>query len=433
MGTPRRLTASQLPDRIASLPAGDLVVALSGGADSAALAWAATAGGRSVRAIHIDHARPASAMLARAADRIADQLGIELDVHEIATPGPFSEAAAREARYEILESERREGEWLLTGHTADDLAETVLMNVARGSGLDGLAGIPSRRGRVIRPFLDIRRSETRQVATLAGLPWVDDPDNDDARFLRNRLRSMLTDDWEETFGAGSIEGLVRSASIARSEGQVLDEIAGRIVHGGPHAGGIDIVIGEVLAAGQVLAARAIRSAFRERFGSPPPRGVVDGVWALATGASAGAIDVAPGKLVSEPPLIRLVVADEGPPAGPTLITGPGRFRWGDWTFEVAPGPVPAAFPLTSRAAVLPDMTLNVRGAAETDRVPVGGGHRPVADLLGDAGIPSRTWSQHPVVVGGSEVVWVPGVRRWPSSQVGSGSGYLWAVADRGRP
>ena len=155
------------------LPGHPWVVALSGGADSAALAWL-TSRMASIRTVHVHHGLLASDALEQAARAVAEVLKVDIEVRSV-TLEKFDENEARNLRYAALRSALGDGDWLLTGHTADDQAETVLANLLRGAGVDGLAGIPSRRENIARPMLAISRSETRELATLAGLPWTDDP------------------------------------------------------------------------------------------------------------------------------------------------------------------------------------------------------------------------------------------------------------------
>src|SRR3954468_66893 len=168
------------------LPAAGTAVtcAVSGGADSLALLVLACAAGLDVAAVHVDHGlRPGSAdeapVVASAAARFGARFRAErVDVGD----GPNLEARARAARYAVLPPD------VLTGHTADDQAETVLVNLLRGAGIDGLAGM-RQDGR--RPLLGLRRRETRALCEQLGLPPVEDPSNDDARFVRNRVRHEL--------------------------------------------------------------------------------------------------------------------------------------------------------------------------------------------------------------------------------------------------
>jgi tRNA(Ile)-lysidine synthase len=161
---------------------------VSGGADSLALlvlaATAASATGQSVTAYHVDHGlRPGSASEAEVVGAAARRLGAGFAALQVAvTPGPNLEARARSARRSALPPEAA------TGHTADDQAETVLLNLLRGAGRTGLAGMrPGPR----HPILDLRRSETRLVCAEAGLDPVQDPTNALASFRRNRVRHQL--------------------------------------------------------------------------------------------------------------------------------------------------------------------------------------------------------------------------------------------------
>jgi tRNA(Ile)-lysidine synthase len=186
------------------LPA--LVLAVSGGPDSTALLllaarWrAALRRGPDLLAVTIDHRlRPDAAAEAQAVKRVARQLGV---AHRTlrwtgAKPATGLPQAAREARYRLLAAaaDKLGGGAIVTAHTRDDQAETVLMRLARGSGLTGLCGM-ARRTQVggcalIRPLLDLPK--VRLIATLAqaGIPFADDPSNRDPRFTRARMRGLL--------------------------------------------------------------------------------------------------------------------------------------------------------------------------------------------------------------------------------------------------
>lgn len=176
-------------DRL-DLPPGLVTVALSGGADSAALARLAIESGVDVALLHVNHGFDASRILAGAAARIADRLDRPLTTVEVEVgSGASPEAQARDARYQVFDDV--DGP-VLTGHTRDDSVETMLINLIRGTGIDGLGGIPYHRPpNVYRPMLEIARSETREIATLAGLEFRDDPMNNDLAITRNRIRHMI--------------------------------------------------------------------------------------------------------------------------------------------------------------------------------------------------------------------------------------------------
>jgi tRNA(Ile)-lysidine synthase len=220
-----------------------LVVALSGGADSAALLAAAAALGSSfralpVRAIHVDHGLQAAAAEFRAACGASClRLGIPLTVIPVTVhspPGASLEAAARDARYAALAAELRVGECLLTAHHSEDQAETLLLQALRGAGLKGMSAMPSRRplgsGWHVRPLLDVSQHALLDFgAASSGGPsagassgaWVADPMNQDARFDRSYLRR---DVWPliEARWPGSAAALSRAARHLAEAQESLD-------------------------------------------------------------------------------------------------------------------------------------------------------------------------------------------------------------------
>jgi tRNA(Ile)-lysidine synthase len=257
------------------------IIALSGGADSAALAFLASRAGP-VRAIHIHHGLAASDALETAARAVAASLGIPIEVRSV-TIDRFTENAARTARYQALLGGLGEGEWILTAHTADDQAETVLANLLRGAGVDGLAGIPSRRGRIARPLLDVTRSETRELATLAGLPWIDDPGNADVDQLRNRIRLELIPHLEAEFNP-ALRRHLSVAARAISEANLVDPVPGE-----PFEGGWRVANGVLWAMGSERAVRSMRFVVRRfRDGYGLDRNESERVWAVVRGTARGA-------------------------------------------------------------------------------------------------------------------------------------------------
>lgn len=184
-------------------PGDGVVAAFSGGPDSTALLWGLSrlAPHLEMRlfAFHLDHAMDSgSACRAAAAARLAGRLGVPLiaarrDVLASRLPGESGEAAARRSRYEFLEEVRRAAgaRWVATAHHRDDQAETVLLRLLFGSGVEGLAGIRPMHGAVVRPLLDVPRAELAAVLKAEGLESVDDPTNRDLRVPRNRVRHRL--------------------------------------------------------------------------------------------------------------------------------------------------------------------------------------------------------------------------------------------------
>lgn len=205
-------------------PDARVLVACSGGPDSMALLAAAVAvsAGREVAAAIVDHGlQPGSAAVAQAAAAASRDAGAQpvevLTVRVGTSGGP--EAAARQARYEALDSaaERLQVAAVLLGHTADDQAETVLLGLLRGAGARALAGMPARRGHYRRPLLELPRDFVRSA--YPDLPTWDDPHNRDPRFARSRVRSRLLPLLEAELGPGV------AMALARSAGQVGAEVA----------------------------------------------------------------------------------------------------------------------------------------------------------------------------------------------------------------
>jgi tRNA(Ile)-lysidine synthase len=175
-------------------------VALSGGADSAALVAAVSAlrPRLAVRAIHIDHGQSGSARLRQAAEAAAAACDVPLTVIGVAVVEQSAlgfEAAARRVRYAALAAALAVGEDLLTAHHQDDQAETLLLQLFRGAGVRGLAAMPAvaplGRGRLVRPVLSVGRGALRDYARQVGVPWAEDPSNDDLGIDRNYLRQQV--------------------------------------------------------------------------------------------------------------------------------------------------------------------------------------------------------------------------------------------------
>ena len=212
---------------------GGYVVAFSGGVDSAVLLHlvASLDDGVPLVALHIDHGlHPESARWAEQAERFAAGLGVDCRVINVETrdSGHGVEAAARAARYAAFDEFLSVGDWLLSAHHRDDQAETLLLNLLRGSGALGLAAMPRARpcghGLLVRPFLDVGRDDIHAYAGEHGLDWQDDPSNLDRRFDRNFIRHdvipVLGTRWP-----GVSKALARSAELAADTHALLDALA----------------------------------------------------------------------------------------------------------------------------------------------------------------------------------------------------------------
>lgn len=211
------------------------LVAYSGGLDSTVLLHAlrrAAARSAPITAVHVNHGLQADAdSWERRCRRFAEQLGVDYIERRIELPaadprGP--EGAARAARYAALLELVQAGDHLLTAHHEDDQAETLLLNLMRGSGAAGLAGIgpvqPFGKGLLLRPLLDVPRAKLEDYAAAHALEWCEDPSNADTRFDRNFLRREILPALRRRWPAVSSR-LARSARLLREASELQDELA----------------------------------------------------------------------------------------------------------------------------------------------------------------------------------------------------------------
>lgn len=215
-------------------PPGLYLVALSGGGDSLALAWAAgkelPALGFQVGAVIVDHQlQQGSAEVAHRAALQAEECGLSPVVIKTVRVrrGKGPEEAARTARYQALSEALGESgaRGILLAHTEDDQAETVLMGLVRGSGPSSLKGMARSDGLYHRPLLEIPRHILRQALRDAGLSWWEDPHNDDEAFLRVRVRNSVLPVLEKELGPGVPGALSRTARLFREDSEALDDMA----------------------------------------------------------------------------------------------------------------------------------------------------------------------------------------------------------------
>lgn len=213
----------------ALLPGPPFVVALSGGADSAAQAFLAARTGELRSCLHVHHGLPGSDSLADAARSIADTIGAKLETVSVTVPpGPSPENQARIARFEAFGRVVPDAMNVLLAHTRNDQAETVLLNLIRGSGTRGLTAMSYHRApNIYRPLLDVTRSETRELAALAGLPFVDDPSNRDLAIRRNKIRAEILPRLEE-LNPNLVDALARLARQTADDEALLESRAAQI-------------------------------------------------------------------------------------------------------------------------------------------------------------------------------------------------------------
>ncbi len=246
-----------------------MICGLSGGADSSALVALAIAAGCDVTAVHVHHGlRDSADHDADLARTIAGRLGADFRVaHVDLDDGPNLEARARNARRAAL------GPDAMTGHTADDQAETLLLALLRGAGATGLGAIgPGWR----HPILALRRHDTRALCAELDLVVAEDPSNHDQRFRRNRIRHEVLPLLDDVAERDVTVLLARTADLFRADDQFLDELAAAIDPTDAAA---------LTAAPGVLAARAVRQ-WLEHEGYPPDADAVRRILAVAAGRAA---------------------------------------------------------------------------------------------------------------------------------------------------
>ena len=260
-------------------PGATVLVALSGGADSLALAAAAAFEapklGLRAAAVTVDHGlQDGSADAAAAAAARAQALGLDARVVRVDVTGAGGpEAAAREARYAALRDAARAAgaAAILLGHTLDDQAETVLLGLARGAGatsLQGMAATSDLDGvRLLRPLLDVRRATTRAACAAEGLEAWDDPQNADPRFARVRVREKVLPVLEAELGPGIAEALARTAAQLREDADAFDEMIDETIEDiVEHAeAGISVSVAALAANPAALRNRIIRHVVASEF------------------------------------------------------------------------------------------------------------------------------------------------------------------------
>jgi len=230
--------ATQIAARVTHVipPGSAICVGLSGGLDSTVLlevlAEHAVAAGYKVSALHVNHGlSPNADQWTRFCERLCANQGVPLAVEHVRVSASSSEgleAAARTARYAAFAA--RPEPYLALAHHLDDQAETVLMQLLRGTGLKGIAAMPELRPllgsrlHVFRPLLEYSRAQLREYAEERALRWVDDESNASTRFDRNFLRHEVGPKFDERY-PGWRDALVRFARHAASANELLDQLA----------------------------------------------------------------------------------------------------------------------------------------------------------------------------------------------------------------
>ena len=287
------------------------------------------------------------------------------------------EETGRRLRYDFLlrTADAIGAAYIATAHHAQDQAETVLLNLLRGTGPEGLGGIPPVRGRIIRPLLQTGRAEIEDYLRANGLPHVEDSTNQDTHYARNRLRREL---WPqlETVNPAVTRAIGRTAEIVRGENADLDTLAAERLP----AEGTAVETAALLAAPEPLRPRMVRLLLdRLPTGKKDVSAVhMDAVLALAEGG--GTLDLPGGaRAVCRDGWLRLTVKE---PAPPEMVLAQGLNRWGDYDITLCGGE---------------EHRVTVRSWKGSDRMAAERGSRSLKRLFADAGIPAELRDSLPVV------------------------------------
>jgi len=379
-------------------PGEPLLVMVSGGGDSVALLDIATRLDALVTALHVNYGLREGAEEDEVFVReLAGRMDVPLHVQHVTLPAEGNlQELARDARYSLAE-QLAERDYA-AAHTASDQAETVLYRLAVSPGSRALHGMAPRRGRLVRPLLEVTRDEVRDYLRARGLEWREDPSNADRRFARARIRHDVLDALRE-LSAAVEQTIAETAGQLRDEAEVLDAAVADALEelGGGPALSLDALRGYSPALQRlVLRALAGRTLSRDELSR-----------LLAVGnRGTTSLDLGDGlRAVAEYGTLRFTRAADAEPPAPVELTVPGRARFGDWELEArleGPGDV---------AVTHLGPTVTVRSWRDGDRMrPLGlGGSKSLQDLFTDRKVPRALRRTLPVVEADGEIVWVAGV------------------------
>jgi tRNA(Ile)-lysidine synthase len=439
------------PDIIDAVDAGAsgrrCVVALGGGADSSVLLAAAAESSTipAVRGVFVDHHLAGSGSLNAAARAVGETLGVPVVVLDApVADGADLEARARRARYRAIEGEVSPDEVVMTGHTMDDQAETIVMRLVEGAGSTGLSGIPPMRDPWMRPLLGFTRAELRTVADTLALPYVDDIANVDPRFTRVRVRRTVMPVLEDELGKGVRSGLARSSNLLRRDDELLEAQAAEVTLR-READRVLIPVAPLATAHPAVASRICRRALRIALAGQPGRS--SDVAAILSTADSGETGQLTAGLVATHDGAYIAI---GPPAGgsvpsvagstapsitidvpidlrrphewPSFASSLGAADDADYVVrwaEVAP-PVQQGGRFTVLDASSVAGSIEVRPFGHGDRIDIEVGSTPVSELLRHHGVPADRRSVSLVIAVDAKIAAVVGVRTaaWAKPRAG---------------
>jgi tRNA(Ile)-lysidine synthase len=404
-------------------PGCSVVVMTSGGPDSACAAAgvAEVVGAGDTHALHLNYSlRETADRDERVCRQLCAKLRIDLHVERPTLAGGNLQAAAREARYVAAERLRRRthSDFIVTGHTRTDLAETVLYRLAVSPGSRALLGLAPQSGRVVRPLLALERRRVRELAKAAGLPFADDETNLDPAFARNRIRGEVLPVLRELSPAAE-RNLAETRMEIAEEARLLDRmILSELEAHGSGAGAVSVSAAALAGWDPALRRLALRALAERAAGRSVPLGRdrAAEITRLAADPEGGEIQLGGGlSAICESGLVRFVTVTEAEAAPtPVALRVPGRAQLGRWEVkaELHPVPLESAGPelATLDAAAVSGM-LEVRTWRDGDRIrPLGmSGTKTLQDLFTDRGVPRTARRDLPVVTVDGAIAWVAGV------------------------
>jgi tRNA(Ile)-lysidine synthase len=399
------------------------VVLISGGADSACAAagLARAIGPAGVHALHVNYGlRQTAERDERVCRDLCSRLRIDLHIERPREIGGNLQAAARDLRYSAAERlrVRAGGNWIATGHTRTDVAETILYRLAASPGSRALRGLRAQNGRIVRPMLELERAETRSLAATAGLPFADDESNLEPSFARNRVRAEVLSVLRELNPAAE-RNIAETQAELIEEAELLERVVLEALDAAGAGAGAVAIRADALAGSEPALRRLALRALAERASGHAValgRGRAAEIMRLAALPEGGTVELGHGVCaICEAGLIRFATTSETDAAPePIALRVPGSCRLGRWEVraEVRMGPVDPAGPdlATLDAEALGD-ELIVRTWREGDRMrPLGmNGSKSLQDLFTDRGVPRSLRHRLPVVTAGGRVAWVAGV------------------------
>ncbi len=425
-------------EALGAVPGDSYLVALSGGADSTALLLAMLTGNGPVgklSAAHVDHgARPGSDRDLDRVRRLCRDLRVPL-IYGRLDPGELEagrrrygslEAGMRKLRYAFLqEAALKEGfQWILTGHTGDDQAETVLFRAVRGMNWRSLAGIPGKRDRILRPLLDATHRETRDFCRQQGIQFLEDPSNRDESYARNRIRNTVLPLLRQKLH-GELQGLL--LRLGHAAGRLRDQEArllGSLTREGKggQPGVLDRAL--ILRLPEVLQERKILDDLFGNMPGYPSRSLLKDVVRFVRRGGNGTLSLPGGAVLCQSyGRLRLLKGETVPkeplPERPVMLAVPGTVYFRETgvrlTVRRCRGEEPDAV-AGGNIALFCAQSLKeplwVRRRLPGDRFrPIGmAGHRKVKELLVDRKVPREIRDTVPIVLDSEgDILWVAGV------------------------